>query len=105
MDFTLTPEQESLRERVRAWLRENMPAEWTRKGIASSEGPRPQAYELLRDRQRELDGAVVWRGQRPGRMRRGMAAGRGDVPPPGLSDLLGRGGGMTYGEVFIALTW
>jgi alkylation response protein AidB-like acyl-CoA dehydrogenase len=54
MDFTLTPEQEALRERVRAWLSENMPREWTRRVMASSEVPRPEAYELLRDWQRKL---------------------------------------------------
>ena len=54
MDFTLTPEQESLRERVRAWLGENMPHEWTRRVLASSEVPRPEAYGLLRDWQHKL---------------------------------------------------
>ncbi len=48
MDFTLTPEQESFRSRVRAWLKENMPREWANRLAASADVPRPEAYDLLR---------------------------------------------------------
>ena len=52
MDFTLTPEQEAFRARVRAWLDANIPDEWTRLGL--SEVPRPEAYDFLRTWQRSL---------------------------------------------------
>jgi len=48
VDFTLTPEQESFRSRVRAWLKENMPREWANRLAASADVPRPEAYDLLR---------------------------------------------------------
>jgi alkylation response protein AidB-like acyl-CoA dehydrogenase len=54
VDFSLTPDQEAFRERVRAWLRANIPREWSRRVTASSEVPRPEAYELLRGWQRRL---------------------------------------------------
>ena len=54
MDFSLTPEQHAFRDRVRAWLSANMPEEWTRRLLASSDIPRPEAYELLRAWQRTL---------------------------------------------------
>ena len=53
MDFTLTPDQEAFRERVRAWLKANIPADWQRK-IGSSDVPRPEAYEFLRTWQHTL---------------------------------------------------
>ncbi len=52
MDFSLTPEQETFRQTVRAWLKTNIPREW--KHVGSSEIPRPEAYELLRRWQRSL---------------------------------------------------
>ena len=54
MDFTLTPEQEAFRSRVRAWLKAHMPQEWTSRVMASSDVPRPEAYDFLRDWQRKL---------------------------------------------------
>ena len=54
MDFTLTPEQEAFREGVRAWLKANMPTEWDRRLIATSDVPRPEAYEFLRTWQRKM---------------------------------------------------
>ena len=54
MDFSLTPEQHAFRERVRAWLSANMPEEWTRRLMASSDIPRPEAYDLLREWQKKL---------------------------------------------------
>ena len=54
MDFSLTPDQEAFRERVRAWLSANIPREWSRRVGATSEVPRPEAYELLRRWQRQL---------------------------------------------------
>ena len=54
MDFSLTPEQEAFRERVRTWLKDNMPGEWTRRVMASSDVPRPEAYDFLRGWQRKL---------------------------------------------------
>src|SRR5688572_20653164 len=52
MDFTLTPDQQAFRERVRTWLGTNVPREW--KTLGSSEVPRPDAYEFLRTWQRSL---------------------------------------------------
>jgi len=54
MDFTLTPEQETFRADVRSWLEQNIPREWTRRVMASSEVPRPEAYEFLRSWQHKL---------------------------------------------------
>jgi len=54
VDFTLTPEQEAFRSRVRAWLKAHMPQEWTSRVMASSDVPRPEAYDFLRDWQRKL---------------------------------------------------
>src|SRR5204862_4288678 len=39
VDFTLTPDQEALRKRVRAWLTANIPDDWKKFGL--SEVPRP----------------------------------------------------------------
>ncbi len=52
MDFSLTPEQDTFRQTVRAWLKANIPREW--RHIGSSEIPRFGAYELLRTWQRSL---------------------------------------------------
>jgi alkylation response protein AidB-like acyl-CoA dehydrogenase len=46
VDFTLTPDQQAFRERVRAWLETNIPPEW--KSLGSTEVPRPEAFEFLR---------------------------------------------------------
>ena len=54
MDFTLTPEQEAFRERVRSWLKTNIPAGWHERVGAASDVPRPEAYEFLRGWQRKL---------------------------------------------------
>jgi alkylation response protein AidB-like acyl-CoA dehydrogenase len=54
MELTPTPEQRSFRDGVRAWLRANMPREWTARLAASSDVPRAEAYDLLRDWQRRL---------------------------------------------------
>jgi alkylation response protein AidB-like acyl-CoA dehydrogenase len=53
VDFTLTSDQEAFRERVRAWLKANIPADWQRR-IGGSDVPRPEAYEFLRQWQRKL---------------------------------------------------
>jgi alkylation response protein AidB-like acyl-CoA dehydrogenase len=52
VDFTLTPEQEALRRRVRTWLTANIPDDWKKFGL--SEVPRPEAYEFLRKWQKTL---------------------------------------------------
>ncbi len=52
MDFSLTPEQETFRQTVRAWLKENLPREW--KDLGRSDIPRVETYELLRTWQRKL---------------------------------------------------
>ena len=57
MELTPTPEQRSFRDEVRAWLRGNMPREWTARLAASSDVPRAEAYDLLRDWQRRLHAA------------------------------------------------
>ena len=55
MDFTLTPDQEALRKRVRAWLSANIPDDWKKFGL--SEVPRPEAYDFLRKWQKALHDA------------------------------------------------
>jgi len=52
VDFTLTPDQEALRKRVRGWLAANIPDDWKKFGL--SEVPRPEAYEFLRTWQKTL---------------------------------------------------
>jgi alkylation response protein AidB-like acyl-CoA dehydrogenase len=52
VDFTLTPDQQAFRERVRSWLKANVPAEW--KALGATEVPRPEAYEFLRRWQGKL---------------------------------------------------
>ena len=52
MDFTLTPEQDAFRDRVRSWLEANIPDDWTKFGL--SEVPRPEAYAFLRKWQATL---------------------------------------------------
>src|SRR5438876_722044 len=55
VDFTLTPDQEALRKRVRAWLSANIPDDWKKFGL--SEVPRPEAYDFLRKWQKALHDA------------------------------------------------
>ena len=52
MDFTLTPDQQAFRERVRSWLEANIPPEW--KALGSTEVPRADAYDFGRRWQRQL---------------------------------------------------
>jgi alkylation response protein AidB-like acyl-CoA dehydrogenase len=52
LDFTLTPDQEAFRQRVRSWLQSNIPDDWTKFGM--SEVPRPEAYAFLRKWQAAL---------------------------------------------------
>jgi alkylation response protein AidB-like acyl-CoA dehydrogenase len=52
VDFTLTPDQEAFRQRVRSWLQANIPDDWTKFGM--SEVPRPEAYAFLRKWQAAL---------------------------------------------------
>ena len=54
MDFTLTAEQEAFRERVRHWLKANIPTDWTSRIAATADVPRPEAYDILRAWQRKL---------------------------------------------------
>ncbi len=54
MDFTLTPEQASFRDEVRAWLEKNLPKGWVERLREGSDVPRPEAYEFLRDWQRKM---------------------------------------------------
>jgi alkylation response protein AidB-like acyl-CoA dehydrogenase len=62
LDFTLTPDQEGFRQRVRTWLEANIPDDWTKFGL--SEVPRPEAYAFLRKWQATLYDAgfigVTW---------------------------------------------
>ena len=58
MDFTLTPDQHAFRERVRSWLKANVPPEW--KALGSTEVPRADMYEFGRRWQRKLfDGGFI----------------------------------------------
>ena len=52
MDFSLTPDQETFRQTLRAWLKGNIPREW--KHVGSSEIPRVEAYDLLKRWQHTL---------------------------------------------------
>jgi len=52
VDFTLSPDQEAFRQRVRRWLEANIRDDWTRFGL--SEVPRPEAYAFLRKWQATL---------------------------------------------------
>jgi len=54
MDFTLTPEQESFREEVRSWLGKNLPKNWVSRVRQSGDVPRPEAYDFLRNWQRQM---------------------------------------------------
>ncbi len=54
MDLTLSPGQEAFRDKVRTWLRKNLPAEWTSRLVAGPDVPRPEAYGFLRQWQRKL---------------------------------------------------
>src|SRR5260370_12825921 len=65
MDFTLTPEQESFRGEVRAWLSKQMRQEWVARLSKGSDIPRPEAYELLRRWQGQLHEAGFVRLTRP----------------------------------------
>jgi alkylation response protein AidB-like acyl-CoA dehydrogenase len=52
LDFTLTPEQEAFRQRVRAWLEANIPREW--RAVRNPDMPRAEAFDMLRRWQRQL---------------------------------------------------
>ena len=52
MDFTLTPEQEAFRQRVRAWLEASIPREW--RAVRNPDMPRAEAFDMLRRWQRQL---------------------------------------------------
>ena len=52
MDFTLTPDQQAFRERVRSWLSASIPPEW--KALGSTEVPRAEAFDLVRRWQGKL---------------------------------------------------
>jgi alkylation response protein AidB-like acyl-CoA dehydrogenase len=54
MDLTLTPEQTAFRDEVRAWLERNLPRRWVERLREGSDVPRPEAYEFLRDWQRQM---------------------------------------------------
>ncbi len=55
MDFSLTPEQETFRQTVRVWLKENAPRDW--KPAGGSDIPRVESYALLRRWQHRLSDA------------------------------------------------
>ncbi len=54
MDFALTPEQQFFRDEVRAWLRQNLPKEWTSRVLSGPDVPRVEAYNFLRQWQKKL---------------------------------------------------
>jgi alkylation response protein AidB-like acyl-CoA dehydrogenase len=54
MDFTLTSEQTAFKEKVRAWLKQNLPKDWVTRVLGSSDIPRPDAYDFLRKWQRQM---------------------------------------------------
>jgi alkylation response protein AidB-like acyl-CoA dehydrogenase len=58
VDFTLTADQQAFRERVRSWLKANIPAEW--KSLGANEVPRAEAMEFARKWQARLhEGGLV----------------------------------------------
>jgi len=55
MDFTLTPDQQAFRDRVRSWLKDNLPAESSaRTRRPTSDIPRPEQYDFMRKWQRQM---------------------------------------------------
>ena len=54
MDFSLTPDQEAFRLRVRSWLETNIPGDWLRGSMDGSQLPGPEVYRFLRSWQRAL---------------------------------------------------
>jgi len=55
MDFTLTPDQQAFRDRVRSWLKDNLPAESSaRTRRPTSDIPRPEQYDFMRKWQRRM---------------------------------------------------
>jgi alkylation response protein AidB-like acyl-CoA dehydrogenase len=55
MDFTLTPDQQAFRDRVRTWLKDNLPAESpARARRPTSDIPRPEQYDFMRKWQRRM---------------------------------------------------
>ena len=71
MDFTLTPEQASFRDDVRSWLSKRMKQDWVARLSQGADIPRPEAYEMLRQWQRQLYDAgfvgVTWPKEAGGR--------------------------------------
>jgi alkylation response protein AidB-like acyl-CoA dehydrogenase len=53
MDFRLTPEQETFRAEVRAWLSANLPPDWASRPVVT-DVPRSELYEFGRHWQRKL---------------------------------------------------
>ena len=53
MDFRLTPEQETFRAEVRAWLSGNLPPDWSSR-VVVTEVPRAELYDFGRHWQRKL---------------------------------------------------
>jgi alkylation response protein AidB-like acyl-CoA dehydrogenase len=55
MDFTLTPDQQAFRDRVRSWLKDNLSAESSaRTRRPTSDIPRPEQYDFMRKWQRRM---------------------------------------------------
>src|SRR3972149_24913 len=54
MDFTLTPEQEAFRNKVRSWFNANVPKDWTEALVSGPTVPRTEIYDFLREWQRKL---------------------------------------------------
>jgi alkylation response protein AidB-like acyl-CoA dehydrogenase len=54
MDFTLTPEQEAFRNKVRSWFKANVPKDWTEALVSGPTVPRTEIYDFLREWQRKL---------------------------------------------------
>ncbi|MBI4608631.1 MAG: acyl-CoA dehydrogenase [Candidatus Rokubacteria bacterium] len=54
MDLKPTAEQQAFRDRLRTWLRQNLPREWTSRVVSGPDVPRSEAYLFLREWQRKL---------------------------------------------------
>ncbi len=54
MDLTLSAEQTAFRDEVRSWLQKHLPRGWVARLREGSDVPRPEAYDFLRNWQRQM---------------------------------------------------
>ena len=54
MDLTLSADQTAFRDEVRSWLQKHLPRGWVARLREGSDVPRPEAYDFLRNWQRQM---------------------------------------------------